>query len=148
MSHTSVQISVMRRTLQLALFIAIMLGMPCAKAQELQGYDNTTGNDSTLWVDMTAGANTVYCNQAVVLPFKFYFMGYLYNEVTVTQTGVVCFESPSSPNLAHGYRANFNPYYSLFHLDIGSQNWKWKMLGTPGNRVFVCEGLQRFVGWS
>lgn len=151
MSCTTDPKSTGRITLQLVLLIALMIGAPSAKAQNAWGYHTITGHDPSLWEDMTSGANTEFRDQAVELPFKFYFMGYLYNEVKVTQAGMVRFCTPSSPNLSEaGNRAYFSPYYSRHRPVVFALNadWKWKVLGTPGNRVFVCEVKITFLSWA
>lgn len=128
-----------------------MLGLPNAKAQNAWGYVNTIGFDPNLWEDMTTGANAAHRDQVVTLPFKFNFMGFLYNEVKVTQYSSINFVTPESPNLTEATTsASINPYFCRTRTVALTPNadWHWKVLGTPGNRVFVCEVRLIIDGWG
>lgn len=126
--------------LWLLVFLTAM-GVGAASGQKASSYHLTSGNDSTLWVDMSDAQMYTPPTREVPIGFDFFFCGMFYRRVSVSYYGLILFEDVVTDN--------FNPY-TLFenyppplmdpYLSYRTISPVYmKTVGVPGTRKFVIE---------
>lgn len=118
--------------------LMLFLVVSGAKAQDYveNGYEVTSGIDTSLWAD-TEGFRIVGGDGVIVLPFNFYFMGYSYRSLVVSNRfASLRFVSSGQELLSTDPEPivmafNPEPFFSIVTPVL------WNVLGQPGAREVV-----------
>lgn len=142
-----------------------------AQGQTIGGYNFETGIDPTLWQTLTNYDSITY-EQAWSYPshpfslripnyqrsahigFDFFFCNRFYRKLYPTRTGAIHLDSLKLSESVFGNKFTFSedsryilaPFaHALYFRPDDSCHLRWQTLGTPGERIFVCEFAFKWV---
>ena len=123
------------------LFFLTAMGVGAASGQKASSYHLTSGNDSTLWVDMSDAQMYTPPTREVPIGFDFFFCGMFYRRVSASYYGLILFEDVVTDNFnPFTLFENYPPPLMVPYLSYRTISPVYmKTVGVPGTRKFVIE---------